>query len=137
MPGADAGTLILTVSVSNFITVYKRFIIKRKAMIFNELKWILHFMNEPNISTSQATDADNGINSQLAYNITSGDKKHRFQVNNIGEILATDVAVGSAGTVYNLNITATDNIGLGSTSLQPATVKVRILLLIKFDSLQL
>ncbi|CAB4030250.1 protocadherin Fat 3 isoform X1, partial [Paramuricea clavata] len=73
-----------------------------------------------------ATDADDGINSQLAYNIT-GDKKNRFHVNAIGGVVSTDVAVGSAGTMYNLNITATDNIGLGSTSPQPASVKIYVL----------
>lgn len=75
-------------------------------------------------SCSQATDADSGVNGQLAYNITAGDLKHRFQVNNLGQVLSTDVAVGRAGTVYNLNVTATDNIGLGTTSMKPANVKV-------------
>jgi hypothetical protein len=48
-------------------------------------------------------------------------------VNAIGDVVSTDVAVGSAGTMYNLNITATDNIGLGSSSLQPANVKVKVI----------
>ena len=76
------------------------------------------------IPFSQATDADSGINSQLAYNITAGDEKYRFQMNDIGEVLSTEATVGSAGTVYNLNVTATDNIGLGTASMKPANVKV-------------
>ena len=84
----------------------------------------------------QATDADTGINSQLAYNITGGDEKHRFHVNGIGDVLSTDIAIGRAGTVYNLNVTATDNLGQGSTSLQPAKVKVRNIFFVFIVSFQ-
>ena len=83
----------------------------------------------------KATDADNGVNSQLVYNITSGDEKHRFYVNGNGDVVSTNVAVGRAGTVYNIDINATDNIGLGSTSLHPANAKVRmvsVLLMVSF-----
>ncbi|XP_028399799.1 protocadherin Fat 4-like isoform X2 [Dendronephthya gigantea] len=79
------------------------------------------------IVSVMATDADSGMNSKLLYNITAGDEKHRFYVNDMGKVLATNVAVGSTGTVYNLNITATDNNGQGSTSLQPANVKIHVI----------
>ena len=77
------------------------------------------------VVTVNATDADSGLNSELAFSITSGNTGNAFFINSTTGVIATAAALDyEANKVFHLNISVRDR---GSPSLTTTTV-IQVLL---------
>ncbi|XP_043530022.1 protocadherin Fat 4 isoform X1 [Chiloscyllium plagiosum] len=85
------------------------------------------------ILTVKATDADDGPNSQLAYNIASGDSLQHFDINNNGVLTIKQQLDRESQSFYNLLIRAHDLSALPASRLT-STAQVSVILLDVNDS---
>uniref|UniRef100_UPI00398F28FC protocadherin Fat 4 n=1 Tax=Pristiophorus japonicus TaxID=55135 RepID=UPI00398F28FC len=85
------------------------------------------------ILTVKATDADDGLNSQLAYNIASGDSLQHFDIDNNGILSVKQQLDRESQSFYNLLIRAHD-LSLLPASRLTSTAQISVILLDVNDS---